>query len=681
MRLQRRHVLICDCERTMAPNGKALASALATEEPVVQTQLCRGQIDAFKAALATGEPVLVGCTQEAPLFSEIAEEAAQGAAVSYVNIRERAGWSDQGVGATAKIAALLAEAALDIEATPAVTLRADGAVLVYGEGETALAAARQLVRRLNVTLLLKDARELQPPSVMNVPVFCGHIRQATGHLGAFQVTIDGYGVSVPSSRGAFRFEGATEGAVFACALILDLSGDAPLFPAPERRDGYVRVEPGDAVRLQRALFDLADLIGVFEKPRFLKIDPAICAHARNGIVGCDLCLQVCPTGAITPAGDYTQVDPYICDGHGACASVCPTGAIVFDLPRGDALFERLRVLAKTYREAGGTEMVLLVHDPHYGEDMISLLARTGRGLPAHVVPFAVNKVTQIGLDLLLTAITYGAAQVRLLAGPEHRDDLDALRQHQEIADALLAGLGYAGERIVIDANPEPTWFEESLYATHPPPALAAPAGYRAVGGKQSTLALALDHLHAQAPAPVEVVALPVGAPFGQVLLDRKRCTLCLACVGACPTRALGHNAERPQLGFTESACVQCGLCRNTCPEHAITLAPRLNFAETARRKVVLKEEEPFCCIRCGKAFATPSVISRLVERMAGHGMFALPGRLDIIKMCEDCRVIVQFEDKDAPLRLGRPPVPRVTEDYLRERAAEQAAKAQKADEA
>jgi ferredoxin len=210
------------------------------------------------------------------------------------------------VGASAKIAALLAEAALDIEATPALTLRSDGTALVYGEGETALAAAQQLVRRLNVTLLLKDARELQPPSVMNVSIFRGHIRQAIGHLGAFRVTIDDYGVYVPSSRGAFRFEGATNGAVFACALILDLSGDAPLFPAPERRNGYVRVEPSDAVRLQRALFDLADLVGEFEKPRFLKVDPAICAHARNGIVGCDLCLNVCPTGAITPAGDYTQ---------------------------------------------------------------------------------------------------------------------------------------------------------------------------------------------------------------------------------------------------------------------------------------------------------------------------------------------------------------------------------------
>ena len=651
---------------------------MATDEPWYD-RVVPPTIDAFKAALATGEPVLVGCAQEAPLFSEIAEEAAQDAAVSYMNIRERAGWYDQGVARPRKSPPSGGSRPRN-RGDAGGDATSGGAVRFYGEGATALAAARQLVRRLNVTLLLKDARELQPPSVMNIPVFARAHSSGDRTSGLVHAAIDGYGVSVPrrEGRSASRARQRAPSSprpdprpVGRCAAIPRAGAARRLRPRRAR----------DAVRLQRALFDLADLVGGFEKPRFVKVDPAICAHARNGIVGCDLCLQVCPTGAITPAGDYTQVDPYICDGHGACASVCPTGAIVFDLPRGDALFERLRVLAKTYREAGGTEMVLLVHDPHYGEDMISLLARTGRGLPAHVVPFAVNKVTQIGLDFLLTAITYGAAQVRLLAGPEHRDDLDALRQHQEIADALLAGLGYASERIVIDANPEPTSFEESLYATRPPPAMAAPAGYRAVGGKQSTLALALDHLHAQAPAPVEVVALPVGAPFGQVLLDWKRCTLCLACVGACPTRALGHNPERPQLGFTESACVQCGLCRNTCPEHAITLAPRLNFAETARRKVVLKEEEPFCCIRCGKAFATPSVISRLVERMAGHGMFARPGRLDIIKMCEDCRVIVQFEDKDAPLQLGRPPVPRTTEDYLRERAAQQAAKAQRADEA
>ena len=52
-------------------------------------QLCRAELDKFRAAAAGGEPLIVGCTQEAPLFSE----AAEAADISYVNIRETAGWS------------------------------------------------------------------------------------------------------------------------------------------------------------------------------------------------------------------------------------------------------------------------------------------------------------------------------------------------------------------------------------------------------------------------------------------------------------------------------------------------------------------------------------------------------------------------------------------------------------
>ena len=672
MKLEGRRVLICDCGKTMPLDGTALAAALGTEEPFVHTQLCRQQIDNYKAALNGGEPVLVACTQEAPLFSEIADESGLDAAVAFTNIRERAGWSADGLRAAPKIAALLAEAAIPIEPTPALTLKSEGAVLVYGEGETALAAARQLAGRLAVTLLLKDAGDILPPPVMDVAITFGRIRGASGHLGAFEIGIDDYAVYVPSSRTELRFRPTGESVTARFDLILDLSGDMPLFPAPDRRDGYIRAEPSDPVRLQRALFDLSGMIGEFEKPRFLKIDPALCAHSRNGIVGCTLCLDVCPTAAIAPMGDHTEVDPHVCDGHGACASACPTGAIIFDVPRGDALFDRLRVLATTYLRAGGEDLVLLPHDPRYGEEMISILARAGRGLPAHVVPFAVREVTQIGLDFLLTAFTHGVQQIRVLAGPEHAHDLGTLRQHLGVVEAVFAGLGYESGRVVIDLAPDPTNFEDSLYATRPPRALPVLTRYRAIGGKRMILWNAIDHIRAQAPAPVEILSMPPGTPFGQVLLDQERCTLCLACVGACPTQALGDDPDRPRLTFRESACVQCGLCRNTCPENAIRLSPRLNFDETAKNRVVLKEEEPFRCIRCGKPFASPSVIDRLVGRLSSHGMFAAQGRLDLIKMCQDCRVMAQFEDQGAPFKLGRPPVPRTTDDYLRERAERQA---------
>ena len=52
-----------------------------------------------------------------------------------------------------------------------------------------------------------------------------------------------------------------------------------------------------------------------------------------------------------------------------------------------------------------------------------------------------------------------------------------------------------------------------------------------------------------APAPADVVPLPEGAPFGRVVVDTEGCTLCLACVGACPTGALLDHPDRPGLRY------------------------------------------------------------------------------------------------------------------------------------
>ena len=126
-----------------------------------------------------------------------------------------------------------------------------------------------------------------------------------------------------------------------------------------------------------------------------------------------------------------------------------------------------------------------------------------------------------------------------------------------------------------------------------------------------------------------------------MILDTDACTLCQACTGVCPTGALLDNPEAPMLRFTESACVQCGLCAATCPETAITLSPRLDFGAWDSPRRILKEESPFCCTVCGKAFATRSGIERIQARLADHWMFTGPDgerRMHTLTMCEDCRV-------------------------------------------
>lgn len=668
-----KRVLICDCEGTMTLDGNAIGKACGQRiQGRVNTQLCRSQIENFEAALRDEAPLLVCCTQEAPIFLEAAEGVEGAPSLSFTNIRERAGWSkagqDEPRSLTPKIAALIAEAALDLAGTTTVSLQSSGVLLVIGSDETAIDAAKQLADRLDVTVLLTGkAADVIPPAVNDVPILRGRIRHAEGHFGAFRVVLDGHAFAEPSSRGALQFGNARKEGVSECDLILDLRGETPLFRAPEKRDGYFCPDPANPAAVHEALFKLADMVGEYEKPRYVDYDAAICAHARSGITGCTRCLDNCPTGAIAPAGDKVEIDPYVCAGCGACASVCPTGAATYALPAGEGIYQRLRALLGTYAKAGGKAPVLLVHDAAHGTEMIDLMARLGDGLPRYVLPFAVNETTQVGLDFMFSALAYGAAQVTLLIDHRKADEAEGLAGEVAIADTVLRGLGYGRGRVAIADERDPDRLNSRLRGLDVPRPVAEAASYRAMGRKRAIMNLALAHLHKHASESVDEIALPKGAPFGAVEVDVEGCTLCLSCVGACPTGALRDNPDKPQLSFVEDSCVQCGLCRNTCPESVISLTPRLSFAEAARQAQVVKEEEPFECIRCGKPFGTRASIERMVGKLQTHPMFAEGDRIDMLRMCDDCRVITQTESTDHPFAMGERPRTRTTEDYLRER--------------
>jgi ferredoxin len=668
MALDSRTLLVCNCEGTMPLDGGGLAKACGVGSGLaLNRHLCRAEIGDFHKALADGTPLLVACTQEAPLFEETRKARASEASVRYVNIRERAGWSQEAADATPKIAALLAEAALEMPGTPALTLKSEGTLLVYGRDERALDAARQLKNRLDVTVLLANPGEVIPPSLNEVPLFKGTIAAAKGHLGAFEIVVNGYAPAVPSSRTALAFEPGRDGAASRCDLILDLSGAAPLFPAHGKRDGYYRPDPDNPAEVQKALFELADMVGEFEKPRYVEFRAELCAHARSRKTGCTRCLDVCPASAIRPAGDTVAIDPHLCGGCGGCASVCPTGASSYAMPPRDLLHERLRVLLSAYRAAGGTAPVLLLHDVRRGDEMIAALARFGRGLPARVIPFALNEVSQIGFEFLSVAFAYGASRILLLVDPRRAEDRSGLPGQLGLAETTMSGLGFGEGRLEMIDTADPDALEAALWSLEL--ASAPKAGsFLPLGGKRAVSMLALRHLHAVAPQPVDVLPLPPGAPFGRVRVDAEGCTLCLACVGACPTGALLDNPDKPQLSFNEDACIQCGLCKNTCPENVIALEPRLNFTDAARSAVVLKEEEPFLCVRCGKPFAARASIEKIVAQLAGaHSMFTDPAQIARLKMCADCRVIDAFEATPQPMATRPRPRTRTTEDYVRER--------------
>ena len=238
-----------------------------------------------------------------------------------------------------------------------------------------------------------------------------------------------------------------------------------------------------------------------------------------------------------------------------------------------------------------------------------------------------------------------------------------------LAEPILAGLGFAGARVATIDTDDPDALGTSLRAIAAMDATPKPASFSALGEKRDLVRLSLRALHEAAPAPIDIIALPDGAPFGTVDVNAEGCTLCLSCVSACPTGALSDDPERPMLRFTEDACVQCGLCKATCPEKVISLRPQIDFRAATAHKRIVKQEEPFLCIACGTPFGVKSSVERVIAKLEGkHWMFKdSQKRLDAIKMCADCRVTVMVEDKFDPLAGPPRPAVRTTEDYLRER--------------
>jgi ferredoxin len=409
--------------------------------------------------------------------------------------------------------------------------------------------------------------------------------------------------------------------------------------------GYLA--PGeDPGALQAAVRELAGLTGEFEKPQYFHYDPSICAHGRSGMTACTRCLDTCPTGAITSLGDAVEVNANLCQGAGSCATACPTGAMGYSYPRLSDTLQQLRRLLQTYREAGGEDAVLLFHDGGAGRDAVHRLAA---GWPERVIPVEVEEVGSVGMDTWLPALAYGAAAVRLMISPSvPASVLRELDLQLEVAGQILAGLGYPASTLQLCRD------GEGLSGDLPGMAGRHPAGFAALDEKRSMIRLAVDHLHAGAPSPHPLVSLPAGAPFGEVQVDAARCTLCMACVSQCPAHALESGEESPRLVFIEANCVQCGLCCRTCPEDAIAASPRYLYDQqqrTARR--VLNEAEPFLCSGCGKPFATRQVIEKIMSRMKGHSMFQ--GRdLELLTMCEDCRVRAMFEQESASMNPSSP---------------------------
>jgi ferredoxin len=540
----------------------------------------------------------------------------------------------------ARARALAALRLVDVEPTAVVEFTSQGRCLVIGSRPAALDLARSLAGKLDCVVAVPGEGALDVDRIDGIHVVSGERVLVRGALGDFEVM-------VISGGQHHAIGGLLSPPVARFDLVVDL-GTPPLLRQAMPPLGYYA--PGtDEDALSGLLTTLPEMRGEFEKPRYFNYNPEICAHGRNGKRACTRCIDACPAEAIVSVGNTVQVNPYLCQGGGACATVCPSGAMTYAYPRAGDLLGALRALLGDFNSAGGSSPCLLLHDAASSAALEHhLVAR----MPERVLPIEIEEIGSVGMEAWFACLSYGADAIVLLTSDRTPPQVvEALHEQLGTARAILAGMGYGEECLrVVNADQHESALQALLglpgSSARPAARFAAPAA-----DKRGTLRLALQHLHAQAPEPKRSVALPAGAPFGEVRVNAAACTLCMSCVSACPTQALQDGRGLPQLNFREWNCIQCGLCERTCPEDAVSLSARFLYDQQARELPrTLHEEQPVCCVVCGKPFATRSMLEKLGRKLEGHWMFQTDEARRRMQMCEDCRVRDMFA---AEARRGR----------------------------
>jgi len=308
---------------------------------------------------------------------------------------------------------------------------------------------------------------------------------------------------------------------------------------------------------RRSLFSLG---GALTQHRIAALDEATCA----GTARCGLCVDECPTRAIAAAEPVPTIDPGGCTACGRCVPRCPQGAIRLVGASGAQLEAQLQALVP------GVDGVVFAcaaaeTDAPRGWALVELPTL------ALVTPGWILQLRARGVDARLAPCDRqccaGAGAVAELA------DL--------VCDAPLAASGATCEPLRLC---EPS-------ATADAVARLARSGERGVWRSAAS-------------------------PLGLIAVAPERCTLCGACVTACPTDALrlDGGGEETVLHLRAGACVGCGRCAATCPEDAIRVEARaIDSAQLAASAVDLARARRETCTVCGADLPPEPMRRRLLE--------------------------------------------------------------------
>lgn len=188
-------LLLCDCLKSQTIDAERIEQATGISCSKVYTELCRKEAAIAEDALQKGG-VLIACQQERTAFEELAADI-EAEDPGFIDIRDRAGWTNDTRNASAKMAALVAEALIPSRGDKVMDVTSEGTCLIFGESEAALSAAEQLCEILSVTVLLAPEAETPMTDDRRFDIVRGRIKTVTGALGQFNLSFDALQERIP----------------------------------------------------------------------------------------------------------------------------------------------------------------------------------------------------------------------------------------------------------------------------------------------------------------------------------------------------------------------------------------------------------------------------------------------------------------------------------------------------
>ncbi len=205
--------------------------------------------------------------------------AVKSASLSAAELEERLGCRlpEQSADGRARTTALMADTWSERTPTSLVAYNSAGSVAIITGCKDGEALAARLGGKVNCTLLVPqsgDGADDGPEKTASTRHIRAALAGVSGYLGQFSVKgrVAGEQVDIaPSLLTAHKpFD-----------IVLDL-GERAQLECEIRPPGYYA--PGsDTQALERALEEIPELVGEFEKPRYFGYNPDICAHGASGL--------------------------------------------------------------------------------------------------------------------------------------------------------------------------------------------------------------------------------------------------------------------------------------------------------------------------------------------------------------------------------------------------------------